>query len=165
MRSRRSHINTVWFLAIVVCLLGCSSSGPPDRKAVYGMVTVDGKRVENGSISFLPARGTSGPAAASLIKEGRYAFSEHDGPYGGKHRVVIGVDIKNDAQPSTGVTTPADAKGAPVDERFLDSQREKQSKEENGVREPKTKWELNWEVPNDDKLEKNFELSERVHPD
>jgi hypothetical protein len=57
--------------ALVVCALfaaGCDSSKVAD---VSGTVTIDGKSVESGSITFLPVDGHS-PTAGGEIKDGKY---------------------------------------------------------------------------------------------
>ncbi|TWU41816.1 hypothetical protein Poly41_01080 [Novipirellula artificiosorum] len=57
-----------------------------------GKVEVDGHPIRSGSISFLPNRGTSGPAATTVIVDGQYVFSALNGPYQGPHQIMIGID-------------------------------------------------------------------------
>ena len=53
----------LWTLAI-----GCTGDG---LGAVSGVVSLDGRPIENGTIEFLPADG-KGPTAAAIIEGGRY---------------------------------------------------------------------------------------------
>jgi hypothetical protein len=55
---------------LIACLAGCGRGGGP--VSIGGTVTYDGKAVEKGLISFLPADG-KGPTAAAPIADGKYA--------------------------------------------------------------------------------------------
>jgi hypothetical protein len=57
-------------LALMACLVGCGRGG--GLTAVSGTVTYDGKALEKGLISFVPADG-NGPTAAAPIANGKYA--------------------------------------------------------------------------------------------
>jgi len=57
--------------------------------AIGGTVKRGGAPLANGMISFRPAEGGSGPAAATSIREGRYQFDSTNGPTSGPHQVVI----------------------------------------------------------------------------
>jgi hypothetical protein len=46
---------------------------------VSGTVTVDGKAVQDGAITFIPVDGTTSGTAGSPIKDGQYAFKSHVG--------------------------------------------------------------------------------------
>lgn len=61
-------VRSLFGLLVVGLLLlsGCGSSG-----RVTGEVTYEGKTIENGLISFLPADG-DGPSAGATIEKGRY---------------------------------------------------------------------------------------------
>jgi hypothetical protein len=43
----------------------------------------------NGSITFIPAQGQSGPSATTKLDEGQYEFDCTDGPTAGPHTVII----------------------------------------------------------------------------
>ena len=77
------------FLLAALLAVGCGSQSGPQRIAVNGTVTRDGKKIEGGSISFLPAEGHSGPAANGVISGGEYSFSTETGPTAGPHRVLV----------------------------------------------------------------------------
>jgi hypothetical protein len=87
-----SMLNKRLFLILfpVVLLLasGCGRSGA-DRGAVKGMVKLDGKPVEQGSILFTPIEGAQGTVAGGEIKNGRYELSSKSGPAVGRNRVEI----------------------------------------------------------------------------
>jgi hypothetical protein len=73
-----------WLLFVTT--MGCTRS---NRAGVDGQVTLDGKVVEGGSISFIPTRDNPGPAAFSLIKAGSYLIPPETGPGLGINRVEI----------------------------------------------------------------------------
>jgi hypothetical protein len=74
------------FLACVA-LLGCGSSDGVSRGNVSGTVTVDGTPVADGSITFTPTAGTSGPNTGGIIKDGKYSLTGTMGPVVGKNEV------------------------------------------------------------------------------
>ena len=82
-------------LAIMVVALftltGCGSRSKVERLAIHGLVVIDGELVQQGSISFLPTKGTSGPAANTSINSGQYRFSTRTGPVVGTHEVLISI--------------------------------------------------------------------------
>jgi hypothetical protein len=77
------------FLTLTLALLsGCGPSGP-ERASVSGKVTLNGQAIEQGTISFLPAEGNTGPSAGGIIANGRYDIKKQDGPVLGKSRVEL----------------------------------------------------------------------------
>ncbi|MBI1313709.1 hypothetical protein GC176_20645 [bacterium] len=71
---------------------GCGgSSDGPDRFAVSGEVTFEGKPVPMGFIKFTPdsSQGNSGPGTGCPIKDGEYATPKGKGLVGGPHIVEI----------------------------------------------------------------------------
>jgi hypothetical protein len=75
--------STLWLL--LVATIGCAKS---NRAGVNGQVTLDGKAVEDGTISFLP-NDNPGLAACSEIKAGSYSIPIKTGPGLGTNRVEI----------------------------------------------------------------------------
>ncbi len=75
-------------LALAVVAAGCGKD-PAARLPVYGDVSCADGQTFNGSISFLPAAGSRGPAATTGIGNGYYCFDSADGPMAGPHRVLI----------------------------------------------------------------------------
>jgi hypothetical protein len=59
-------------IALIVLLAGCSDNRTAE---VTGMVTVDGKPVEKGSISFIPEDG-NGVTGGGEIKNGKYTATK-----------------------------------------------------------------------------------------
>lgn len=57
-------------VAVYLCLTGCGSQN--GLTEVGGVITYDGKPVQKGTISFLPADG-NGPTAAAIVTDGRYS--------------------------------------------------------------------------------------------
>jgi hypothetical protein len=89
---------------MLACLtgVGCNRDSG-SRIAVRGTVLVDAVRVARGSITFLPAPGTTGPASSTSIRDGSYRFDRQNGPLPGKYEVTIGVT-------PTVTTTPSEVK-------------------------------------------------------
>lgn len=83
---------TTTFLAALAAALaltaaGCGAPAGPARQPVAGTVTLDGKPLDSGTITFLPDDG--GPGAFGPIHAGTYQFSAADGPPPGRYRVEI----------------------------------------------------------------------------
>jgi len=77
-------------LLTAVFLAGCGGSDGLNRSSVSGAVTLDGQPVQEGSITFVPIEGTTGPMAFGKITNGQYSISAGDrGPVPGKHKVQI----------------------------------------------------------------------------
>lgn len=69
---------------------GCQPEGDEwPRAAVQGKVTLDGKPLPSGNVTFFPAGGTKGPAAGAEIVDGQYALDAYQGPVVGKSRIEI----------------------------------------------------------------------------
>jgi len=73
-------------LTIVLLLAGCSSNG---RVAVSGTVSLDGKPLESGTISFRPASGKSGSSSGGQIRQGRFQLAAQQGLVPGKYLVTV----------------------------------------------------------------------------
>ncbi len=163
-----THKTHLCRLAIAVILItGCGSSESPSRKAVQGRITIDGAPAPAGSISFLPARGTSGPAATSLIVDAEYRFTQSNGPYTGAHKVVISLDSPAAVASTQSRPTRAEAPEATADTVTVDPKRRtsakspsaRQKRESASATGGKRTWELEFVVPQTDQSVKNFALS------
>jgi hypothetical protein len=77
------------FAFVLSVELGCASPEGPERVAVSGKVTIDGKALPAGVIRFIPTSSAQGPATAANIQNGVYELAEADGPILGTHRVEI----------------------------------------------------------------------------
>jgi hypothetical protein len=89
LRNKRSVNSFVFALVLVAVLAGCGKRNPMQRLPIYGTVTLAGGEKTNGSITFLPAQGRSGPAATTSIVEGKYQFDAESGPTAGTTRVIV----------------------------------------------------------------------------
>jgi hypothetical protein len=153
-------------LILVVCglgmlfLSGCGGSESL-RRPMEGEVRVDGVAVERGAISFLPAKGTSGPAANGTIVEGRYRFTSESGPYAGPHRVLLDVDTQPEAAAAAGSTDvefPEDVKRIKVDAARPPGRRTRPPPRPEPT--AKTHWQLEYTVPGEGEFQKDFDLSQ-----
>ena len=73
------------FLSALI-MTGCSSNG---RNAVSGDVTLDGKPMKDGSISFRPAPGNDSNTAGGTISNGKFYLPANHGLKPGKYMVTI----------------------------------------------------------------------------
>lgn len=74
-----------WYLFLAACcLVGCRGETGPAKYTVSGTVTLDGKPLSNGDVTFYPVAGNL-PAAAGKLEDGRYTFRT----VAGEHRVVV----------------------------------------------------------------------------
>ena len=73
-------------LCYVFTITGCGES---DRCPISGTVTLNGRPVAVGSISFRPAKGTTGNTAGAAIVEGRYTVAAERGLSPGEYTVQV----------------------------------------------------------------------------
>lgn len=79
-------------LVLVLAAAGCAATEDTlPRQSVSGQVTLDGKPLARGMISFVPAGdGGAGPVSVgAVISEGSYAIARAEGPVPGSYRVSI----------------------------------------------------------------------------
>jgi hypothetical protein len=93
-------------LALGCLSSGCGSGGPA-LHGVSGKVSLDGKPITQGSITFVPSAGTKGPSGGSSIENGKYQVPRDKGLVSGTYRVEIR------SQRSTGKKTPAQSPSPP----------------------------------------------------
>jgi hypothetical protein len=122
---RKAVVSLGVALPVVAAILGCGdSSGLAKRYPVSGTVTYQGKPLERGTISFVPADG-KGRAAGGTITEGRYSLTTQDpddGAIPGKYKVGIlakeadpsKVDLKIKKPPGKGAVTEAEKKAMAI---------------------------------------------------
>jgi hypothetical protein len=84
----------VWFvgLALAWASLGCGGGEVgPERVAVEGVVTLDGQKLKEGVVRFIPAATGKGaaPATMATVKDGVFQLPRAEGPIVGKHRIEI----------------------------------------------------------------------------
>lgn len=68
---------------------GCGRESGVDRLPVHGTVKMASGERLNGSITFIPAQGQSGPSATTKLDEGKYEFDRTNGPTAGPHTVIV----------------------------------------------------------------------------
>lgn len=85
-RSNPSRFWPVLGAAILGFLIGCGDS---NRASVSGSITLDGKPLAIGVISFVPTGETKGPTAGSTIVDGRYQIIADKGVVVGANRISI----------------------------------------------------------------------------
>lgn len=83
-------LRLVWvlvFSAAAAAGAGCGRSDEFKHVGVSGKVTLDGKPLPDGTITFVPL--VSGPAAHTTIADGAYTIARSEGPAPGSYRVEI----------------------------------------------------------------------------
>jgi hypothetical protein len=91
----------------IACLLGCGEAG----SSISGLVTLDGTRLDEATISLVPLEAPNQSAAWTTVAQGQYAISAADGLQPGNYRVEIrAVRASNKANPND--PTLMDAKEA-----------------------------------------------------
>ena len=87
----QKHSLAIAIMAMFASFLatGCAKSQTLQRLAVSGTVTANGDPLPTGTITFLPAEGTSGPAVGGTIEQGKFKLTAANGPAAGTHRVEI----------------------------------------------------------------------------
>ena len=76
----------ILFLTATFSTVGCGSG---NRNPLSGTVTLDGQPVKTGTISFLPAAGTSGNSSGGEIRDGKFTIPAEVGLQPGEYRVTI----------------------------------------------------------------------------
>jgi hypothetical protein len=74
-------------LHIAAALVGCGPGNPLGRKALSGVVTLDGAPLDSGTIEFHPLEG--GIQSGGLIHAWHYSIAADKGATPGKYRVQI----------------------------------------------------------------------------
>ncbi len=88
MNSQRTIIVSI-FLGLAPLLIGCGKGKGVERLPLHGTVTLANGERPSGSISFLPAKGQSGPSATAKLANGSYQFDRSNGPAAGPHTVKV----------------------------------------------------------------------------
>ena len=86
-RSPHSKVlRNITFALLLFALVGCSRDG---RLAASGTVTLDGKPLESGAITFKPAPGSEGHSAGGSLENGQFQLAAEHGLKPGKYFVTI----------------------------------------------------------------------------
>ena len=78
-------------VAFALTAAGCGSGDGIPRHTVSGNVTLDGKPLEDGQITFTPEL-AGNPAAGATIKAGAYSLGRSEGPAAGPHLEPPAID-------------------------------------------------------------------------
>lgn len=81
----------VLLCSFMIVLTGCGKQETIERTKVEGMVTLNGKPIQKGVITFIPSG--KGASAGANIESGAYAIKEENGPSPGDYRVEIDSSI------------------------------------------------------------------------
>lgn len=79
---------TFLLLVVIATTAGCSGSGL-EKATVSGRITYQGQPLKDGSIRFVPIKGTKGPATVGTISEGNYTATARGGVPVGTLRVEV----------------------------------------------------------------------------
>jgi hypothetical protein len=137
--NRHVAIVVAILLGLTALLSGCGKRKQVERQAVRGTVVLRSGEKLNGSISFLPADGSPGPAATATLADGSYEFDRGNGPTAGLHQVIVKRAIP---------------KGAMMEKRS----KKLQSQESLPETEPKMEWTLTVNVTDDGAFQRDFTL-------
>lgn len=90
MRLSHNHRWAIWpvLLCLPLMLTGCGMSDDAARIPATGTVSLDGRPLEYGNISFSP-RHSQSAAATTRIVDGQFRFTEENGLMAGLHDVLI----------------------------------------------------------------------------
>jgi hypothetical protein len=94
--TRRATASFVVGTALLTAL-GCGGSNGPERYAASGEVTLDGQPLQNASIVFEP-RSREGVVATAPIVDGRFHWSESNGPTVGDFDVRVNPEAVEDSE-------------------------------------------------------------------
>lgn len=85
----------VCFCLGLLALIGCSGKTEPRRVEVQGSVIVGETLVPTATVRFLPEPGNSGPTATTSVIAGLYSFTKLDGPYPGRYKVIVNLELSS----------------------------------------------------------------------
>jgi hypothetical protein len=93
LRGRGRHMECAAYMGLATAILGammlCGCGSTSSRQSIQGTVTLDGKPLEKGQITFVPQADTRGPTAGAEISGGNFSIPTAGGTFAGKFRVEI----------------------------------------------------------------------------
>ncbi len=101
--SRRGFARSgiIW----MACVLGgCGSGDGLDRQAISGIVNLDGRPLNDGTILLEPETNQSGTAVGATIRRGEFVVPKDQGPVPGSYRVRIYASAGKQDPPAPGQT-------------------------------------------------------------
>jgi hypothetical protein len=99
--SRPSPSGIVWMACI---LAGCGSGDGLGRQAISGVVNLDGRPLNDGTILLEPETNQSGTAVGATIRRGEFVVPKDRGPVPGSYRVRIYASAGKQDPPARGQT-------------------------------------------------------------
>jgi len=85
----RLTASTLSLACLLPNLVGCGESDKLPREAVSGTVSVEGKPLKSGLITFVPNESNTPTQGGALILEGKYTVPKNQGLVPGKYRIII----------------------------------------------------------------------------
>ncbi len=101
---RGSRLAPAGMILLLVLSGGCASGDRLNRKAISGVVTLDGRPLGDGAIHLEPAPNESGTAVGTTIRRGAFSIVRDQGPVPGSYRVRIYASSGVQAPPEKGQT-------------------------------------------------------------
>jgi hypothetical protein len=95
---------------LLTSLAGCGESDKLPREPISGSVTVEGKPLKSGLITFIPNESNTPTQGGALILEGKYSVPKNQGLVPGKYRIII---TSPDDKPAEIVDKANNAPGMP----------------------------------------------------
>ncbi len=115
--GKRIGVNIIGGGCLLVLLAGgvtgCGGAGGPDRGAVTGTVSFEGKPIDQGSILFVPVAGKAGSSSGAAITDGKFQIPKEKGPVVGMNRVEVHWPRKTGRKKEVGSPAPP---GTMIDE-------------------------------------------------
>ena len=74
---------------VATCLGGCGRDRGPERVALSGAITHNGKSIPTGMIRFMPTAASAVPMAAATVTDGHYVVDAHGGVPVGSYKIEI----------------------------------------------------------------------------
>lgn len=106
---RRSGRCCLVMFAAAAAFAGCGKAGV-ERAEVRGEVTFDDEPVDDGTITLVPAEGTTSSGSGGFIKQGTYVIERAKGPTPGNYLVQIVARRETGREIPAGPPAPPDAK-------------------------------------------------------
>lgn len=91
MRPTPHRFSLLLASSLLTAVVGCGGDSGPARQPASGSITLDGKSLASGTITFIPDEG--GPGAFGSVEEGAFRFEKAEGPPPGRYKVEI-VDVR-----------------------------------------------------------------------
>lgn len=104
-----------WYLLVsgmimaAACLAGCTKTDPSGRQAISGTVTLQGKPLDRGTISFTSLDPKVAALTGAMIKDGKFSVSADKGLPPGTYRVRISSADTGSVGTASGAEAPGES--------------------------------------------------------